>query len=585
MHDAQEVSDLSREFENNAQSAQGDIKSMDDSATLTEQAPALAPPANSKLVDLWQWGMANRVDVLFWGVFGFFSVFMILPIWSLHYLPLGDLADHAGQIQIILNYENYQDDYRINWFTPYLVAYGLTIFLAQIFSIITSIKIVLTLCALTFPIGAYYVNKQLGGNRYWSLICFPASYSFAFYWGFYSFVVGCAISMFFFVFVLAYARAKITAKWYVAAFLFSLLLFFSHFMVWAIAICATPLIIFMFNGFKSTVDKTTAFLLIAPLAAYWLSISGGFGNTASPPVQEGYYVQEVVNLISREVNYMVDMFNQRSESGKHLDRVKELFGFAIGRGNLLDYVVITLCLLVWPLFLGAKLSRDIRRWLPLLYCVSMFMLVPYAILNTFYVYCRFAVFLLPFALFVYEQRKPKEQGVPKSINWYAHIGAASGFLATYLILASNYALFASFKENDKNFTAILEKMAPGKMVQSLIFYTDSRLNFSPAYVHYGMWYQAEKGGEVIFSFTHDPHAYGVPVRYKHRTWPWPSPWNAREFKWSKHRGELYDYFLVRSDKRRDYLFPASKDIVLIEKRGKWYLYGRKSLQPAVENDV
>lgn len=578
MPDVQEVDSSTTDCEDHLSQAPENLDLTDDTSLSNVQSSDFANPVNLLKNPVWCWLISNRSDVLFWGVFAFFCGFLVLPLWLLDFLPLGDLPDHAGQIQVILNYENYQDDYRINWFTPYLVAYAITIFFGQIFSVATSIKIVLSLSVLSFPVGAYLLIRQLKGNRYCSLICIPAGYSFAFFWGFYSFIVGSALSVYFFVFVLAYARNKTTFKWYLAAFLLSLLLFFSHFMVWAIAISVTPLIIFMYNGVKPTVDKWTAFLLIAPIAAYWLSISGSYGN-ASAPVAEGHHVEEALNSIGREIDNVVRAFNERTEKGEHIPRAKELFSLAIGRGRMLDYTVLTVCLLVWPLFLGARLSRDIRRWLPLLYCFAMFMVVPYALLNTYYVYYRFAVFLLPFSLFIYQNREPLEDNSSTSLNWYGLVGSVTGFVAIYLILASNYSLFSSFKENDKNFSEILGDMKSGKMVQSLIFDADSRFAFSPAYLHFGSWYQAEKGGEVIFSFTHAENAFGVPVRYRHKTWAWPSAWNASEFNWRKHSGRKYDYFLVRSDRPRDYLFPVSAEIALIAKQGTWYLYGRKELMP------
>ena len=42
------------------------------------------------------------------------TYFLLAPIWKIYYLPLGDLADHAAQMHVILNYDQYQDDYYVN---------------------------------------------------------------------------------------------------------------------------------------------------------------------------------------------------------------------------------------------------------------------------------------------------------------------------------------------------------------------------------------------------------------------------------------------------------------------------------------
>lgn len=526
----------------------------------------------------WPWTRENYRDVIFWSLFAFFSIFTVLPLWILNYLPLGDLPDHAGQIQVILNQEKYVDEYRINWFTPYLLAYGLTLFLSPFFSIITSIKIVLSVTTLAFPFAAYLLNRQLGGNRYWSLICFPAAFSFAFYWGFYSFVVATTISIYFLVFVLAYARQNITRTWYACAFAFSLLLFFAHLLVWGFAVSVAPLIIFMFNNLKETARKSLAFFLIFPLAAYWMSVSGETTFSTAAPLREGYYLSGLFERATNEYNYIVEMFNQRTEKNEHVMRVKELMGYAIGRAALPDYIFLACCLLIWPLFCGARLTLNYRRWLPLLYCITLFMLVPYWIFEVAYVYYRFAVFLLPLALFVYVKRQQQDEA--EKIDWYRITRYTVGIFIIAFLLQGNYKAFASFSEDDANFSRIINVMQPDKVVQTLIFNDESGFNYSPAYMHFGVWYQAVKGGVVTFSFSHDPLAYGVPVRYKDKPREQPDPWNPSEFSWHRHEGHLYDYFLIRSKVQKDYLFIASNDIVLLDQQGMWYLYGRKSLTPA-----
>ena len=57
--------------------------------------------------------------------------------------------------------------------------------------------------------------------------------------------------------------------------------------------------------------------------------------------------------------------------------------------------------------MGAKLTRNWRRWLPILCAVGAFMIIPYWIFDTAYVNLRFAVFLFPLSLFLFEQDKLK----------------------------------------------------------------------------------------------------------------------------------------------------------------------------------
>ena len=123
-------------------------------------------------------------DYVYWSLFGFFSIFLILPLWTITYLPLGDLPDHAAQLHAILNFSEYSADYKINWLTPYLVGYSISILFGAVFSAVTALKITYTLSVLAIPLATALLLNKLEANRYWVFPSFASAFSFSFYWGF-----------------------------------------------------------------------------------------------------------------------------------------------------------------------------------------------------------------------------------------------------------------------------------------------------------------------------------------------------------------------------------------------------------------
>lgn len=505
----------------------------------------------------------------------FLSILLVAPIWQVTYLPLADLADHAAQIRTIIDYDQYQADYQINWFTPYLVGYAITLFFSVFFSIPVAIKLTLSVSLLAVPAAGYCLIRVLGGNRFWVWVCFPIAYSYSFYWGFFSYIVATPITLLVIAYALWYSDKPFNTRRFIYAGLLSTLLFFAHAMAWMMAIMVIPLMLWIGNPIKLALKKLIPFLIVAPLIAAWM---GGSGEER-PRIEPGHYVEHYGGQVVNEARVILREFDKRSLESSHGYRIKELFTLAIGKPVALDYVLLSIFLMLWPMLIGAKLRFNPKLWLPPLAVAGAFVVFPYWIFGTAYVYLRFAVFLIPVFLLVYRPKhphQPKTADEPLSERIKRATYYAVGFLVVVAFLNNVKQDFVSFKPNDEQFAAILSEMEPGKQVLTLTFQGDSPFRFTPAYLHFGSWYQAEKGGVAMMSFPHDPGAKNVPVRYRHKVWPAPSVWNANEFNWSKHQGWRYDYFLIRADSDKSSIFKrADKDIELLANHGVWYLYGPK----------
>lgn len=102
-----------------------------------------------------------------------------LSVWAARYPPLGDLPQHAAQVTLALDLlrgeSRWADIVTFNFFTPYLIGYGLIALLAQVFPIATAVKLVLSLSVLAF----FWRPRRCGGasrrQRCWTGWCCPDS--------------------------------------------------------------------------------------------------------------------------------------------------------------------------------------------------------------------------------------------------------------------------------------------------------------------------------------------------------------------------------------------------------------------------
>jgi len=517
-------------------------------------------------------------DILYYTSFLLLSVLLISPLWAVTYLPFGDLPDHAAQLRTLLDFQQYKDDYRINWFTPYWVGYGITLFFCLFFSVMTSLKIVLSLAFLAYPLASAWLIHELKGNRFWVWSAFPCAWGFSAYWGFLSFTVAVPIAIAFIALAVRYAQAKPGWRIVAAVAGFSILLFFAHALAWGIALVIACTVLFIYNDLERTKLKAWAFLAALPVVMIWMAVSSD-GDS----VESGHYLEHLVRKVGDIWNAFARDFVELKKNGLW-PRTKELLSYSIGKPSLLDYAFLGFLSVLWPKIIGAKFSRNWRRWLPFVIIATAYFLVPYWIFDTAYVYFRFAAFLVPLAYFIYKTPESNEEEVlPLKKQLWRQGYYVAALLVVAGMLTTIGSLMGSFKQNDADFKAILDKMEPEKRVMVMIFNNESRMKFSPAYMHFGKYYQAEKMGEVLPSFAHDKHADNVPIRYKRTFARTPSTWEPREFNWRKHHGASYDYFLVRSNRDRRYLFRDTQGAVgLIAHSGEWYVYGKKELH---KNDL
>src|SRR5579871_3959121 len=88
--------------------------------------------------------------------------------WIAHRPPLIDLPQHAGQVALFRDLLGgaslWAHDLYLNFFTPYLTAYGLAAFLSNFVSTLASLKIVLSLGYVLFVAACVALRRQFAGD-------------------------------------------------------------------------------------------------------------------------------------------------------------------------------------------------------------------------------------------------------------------------------------------------------------------------------------------------------------------------------------------------------------------------------------
>jgi hypothetical protein len=224
-----------------------------------------------------------------------------------------------------------------------------------------------------------------------------------------------------------------------------------------------------------------------------------------------------------------------------------------------------------PWLLKARLHhRRSLAFVPMAALLSVWAFVPSAALATGYLYQRFALFLLPFYTLMF--RRPKQE--PAN----APVVRLLLPVICCIFLAYHSECLLSFAKETADFDALLVAAAPGQRALSMALDARSEGARNPAlFLHYAAWYQAEKHGLVDFNFAGATSTMVVQYKHDHRPAVGAGfEWNPGAFNWKIDGGPLYRYFFVRHTAPvPEALFEKDHcPVVLVKSVGTWSLYER-----------
>lgn len=470
----------------------------------------------------------------------------IAPLWFGQYLPMVDMPQHAAQIaalrEIWAGNPTFTQLFDVNWFTPYLLGYMLLYAFSTVMPVGMAGQLLVSLSLISIPLLTGALLKAAGADERWKWLAIPCSFSYAFYWGFLSFLVALPFGLLFFIQAIRFADAP-TMRRGIGVAIASLALFFCHIIVLGFtSLMALGYIAGAHHrDWKGLMLRALPYTAPVPLIGVWMLVTyTNEARVSSDPVVFGPFIMRLFELLKQPAGQ--------------------------------DWFSPFICLLLLaaivslPRLMGSTLSCRPQRWLPLLLGLAVFLTAPHFVFSTAYFYQRLGIFLVPLWLLLWDPpapsvRRPDWLALPLVILWM--------FL--------NTGRFAAFARETESFDRVLAQMEPGRRVAAMVYDKSSPLFALPVYMHFPAWYQARRGGIVDFNFA---DFYSQMARYKADAGPRIDEgvsWYPTMFDWDARGGAKYDYFLVKANGDiSNEIFKQKRDAVeLVARSDWWWLYRNK----------
>jgi hypothetical protein len=460
-------------------------------------------------------------------------------IWLPTYLPMTDLPQHAAQIAVWRDYADprfgYGEIFEKQYFTPYLLGYSIARVVAAFASTLVAVKVTITLATLGLPLSLVRLNRALGLDPWWSLVGFAMAFGYSFAWGLLNYLVAIPLGVVFLAYAIEYARAPTRRNAIVVA-VSTIVLFVAHGLVFAL--CAGGAVLFIL----ATEPRPRRLVPFAPaiaVAIAWTLFARTVERSAPMPTVYEYSPMRLVRLPALLVGLFAD-----------------------------NYALAVGALLVTLMFVGGlRPVRERARLLPLAFFLVVYLALPRDVFDTSLLYTRVAVFAVPFFLVACVEREPL---VRPQLLRVAIVALVLGWLGMTGLR------FAIFDSEARLVEPLFAKMEPGKRVRGLIFdRATTGYGESSPFLHFPAWYQAQKGGQMDYTFGHTKTAL---IRYR----PGKRPYQNTDRPFWPHlfnpvtESASYDYFLVRADNPIGHMMFSRAPIpIAFEGRsGNWWLYRR-----------
>jgi hypothetical protein len=450
-------------------------------------------------------------DWLWRACFAICAVLLVAPLWVVALPPLVDLPQHAAQLAIGVHWHDqtfpYRDAFAFDYLANAIVPDAVTYVLALVLPVVTAYKLVLSLAVVAVPVVLARILAAVGGPRWAVFAAFPATYGYAFMWGFTSFVIAVPFGLILLLAAIRYRSEPTRRRAFVLAGA-AVLVFACHVLVLACTGLAALAIVLAAPTMRARLAGAAALSFSAMLTiAWWIAL------TRSSP-----------DTTPRSVSTVL---------GYGVARIPTLFASVVGREHATPLVIgAGMLVLFSPVALGVRLTRTWWRWAPLATGLVCYFLVPLDVLTVAFLYPRFAVFVALGVALVVEPREPVPR-VPAALG----VAFAAGWMALAIVR------FHAFDREAAAPRAVLAQLEPGRRL--LLLSDDARsdaVDWFP-YLHFEQWYVATRGGLADFSFA---EFLDNRFRYRH---PPPLPfgieWEPWRFNWAKNGGDRYDYVLVR----------------------------------------
>lgn len=470
-----------------------------------------------------------------------FALLVAVTVWPLvqvHYLPIQDLPQHLAAIRVLHSYGDpafdFERYFELDLFrTQYLAYYLATHLLAFVFDLELANRLLVIACVAGTPYALRSLLRSLGRDERWALFALPLAYNAHLILGFVNFLMAIALTLYGLSLAVQQRRAPRLGRSLGLAAL-ALVTFYAHVVPFALFALGAGLIALTRDpkrlalGFAPLVPAGLAglsWIAESPAGRATLTAAGGGGAAAQPMFAPAAFA------LADLPNWLTDVLHGE------LDRqLLRWFGLLL---------VLAFCIGALPLeravarTSGAEPALLRSLWLRIAWLAPLAALL-YFVAPTGYDWIwpiaqRFPLLALLFAI-------PLLPTPPRALG---RLFACALIAITLMQVREVSRAFEAFERDEvADFDQALDHIPAAQRVVALIFARGSRqVKFSP-FIQYAAYYQARKGGAVMFTFADFPQS---PFRFRETDrpprvpprWEWlPGRVRASELGW-------YDYLLVR----------------------------------------
>ena len=448
-----------------------------------------------------------------------------VPLWTSHFLPFQDAPQHLAAISLLSDQSPAADESR-RWFTvgfahaQYAGFYVPAAWLASFIGSDAAIRVLLSVVAVLLPASAWLFLKSFGRDPRLAVFAPALFHTAPLYIGVYHFVAAVPVALA--AIALVERELRQPARWRPFAIaLLALALVVLHSS--GLAIASGAAIALAWTARAPRDHKLRALAPLAP-AAVWLAIW-----TRAPT--------------TRPVGTLAAQGPAGPSWQSPLAQLHDLVRFANVIPGRTDELFVVLLVSIWIALRrspGEKQSPE-RSWrLPMLaaglFCA--YMVAPVDIGYVAYIHLRAIPFLVAFAMFSLVIARTPRTGALLAAVVALQVAWSARLVETY----------RSFDREVQqgHLEEVLRAAEPGRRVVALMLNRRSRVVHFEPYMHFGLYYQIERGGRVRFNFGELPW---MPVRFR-KDQPlqrFPLNWEFYPgfFDWKQARSDA-DYVLVRS---------------------------------------
>jgi len=480
-----------------------------------------------------------------WLVLGLFVV-TTAPCLVFRYLPMTDLPQHEAIVSIMRHMHDpaYGFDRYYDWAfdrTLYIFPYVLAVTLSFLMPVRLALHVTVFIAALSYPVGVLLTLRSLKKPVWLSLLALPLVYNRAFFWGFINFNLGIGVAFI--------ALSQLVGEWsrrkgFTLAGL-CLLSAVTH--VYGLLLLACYAVAWLVSGGRRSLFSRALWMVPAFLA---LAIWGLFAANAP-----GYGITEWVPFDVRVKEFSNSIF------GGYVDKSEDY---------ILAALLLSVCLLAirtLPISRKCWIRLGVHGRASCLLVVAnlvAYFYLPMATPTAKFIHFRhavIAVMMLPLIVAAVE--------LPKSRKLVFALALVPACLAA----GNTWWHFLLFEREARDFDKILPLVPQRAHMVQLTYEAKGRILRSHAYLHFGAYAQAQRGGVIAVSFP--ILFWNIPVKARAKS---DMPDTPKNLEWapgrySDHRmGSFYDTILVRQKGRHDAPMYLSRPYDLVAAAGSWKLY-------------